>query len=104
MVLIFGKEHCPYTAAAVEDYQRRDLEVQYIDVKASREDMDRMLGYSAAATAGCPSSWTRRAKSRSASAAPEPFDPGRRARPHVETGTPSLARRSAGISTGFPAA
>lgn len=46
MVLIFGKAHCPYTAAAVEDYQRRDVEVQYIDVKKSREDMDRMLGYS----------------------------------------------------------
>lgn len=46
MVLIFGKEHCPYTSAAVDDYARRDVEVEFIDVKKSRADMERMLGYS----------------------------------------------------------
>ena len=46
MVLIFGKEHCPYTSAAVADYARRDIEVQYIDVKKDRAELERMLGYS----------------------------------------------------------
>lgn len=46
MVLIFGKEHCPYTTAALDDYARRDVEVDYIDVKKDRADMERMLGYS----------------------------------------------------------
>ncbi len=46
MVLIFGKEHCPYTSAALEDYGRRDVEVEYIDVKKDRAGMDQMLGYS----------------------------------------------------------
>jgi glutaredoxin len=43
MVLIFGKEHCPYTERAREDYAARKLEVQYVDVKKSRADLDRML-------------------------------------------------------------
>lgn len=46
MVLIFGKAHCPYTSAAVDDYKRRGVEIEYIDVKKSRADLDRMLGYS----------------------------------------------------------
>ena len=46
MVLIFGKENCPYTSAVREDYERRDVEVEYIDVKADRAEMERMLGYS----------------------------------------------------------
>ena len=46
MVLIFGKAHCPYTSAAVDDYKKRGLEVEYVDVKKSRADMDRMLSYS----------------------------------------------------------
>jgi glutaredoxin len=46
MVRIFGKENCPYTSAAREDYARRDVDVQYIDVKKSREAMEQMLGYS----------------------------------------------------------
>ena len=46
MVLIFGKEHCPYTEAALADYERRDVEVEYIDVRKSREAMEQMLGYS----------------------------------------------------------
>jgi len=45
MVLIFGKENCPYTRAASEDYAQRDIEFEYIDVRSSRSEMDRMLGY-----------------------------------------------------------
>jgi glutaredoxin len=47
MVLIFGKENCPYTAAARADYERRDIDVEYIDVKKNRDAMEQMLGYSA---------------------------------------------------------
>ena len=46
MVLIFGKAHCPYTAAALDDYKGRGIEIEYIDVKKSRADMDRMLSHS----------------------------------------------------------
>ena len=46
MVLIFGKENCPYTAAARADYARRDIDVEYIDVRQSRAAMEHMLGYS----------------------------------------------------------
>ena len=46
MVLIFGKEHCPYTSAALEDYDRRDIAVEYIDVKKDCAGMEQMLGYS----------------------------------------------------------
>ncbi len=43
MVLIFGKENCPYTQRARQDYDARHVEFQYVDVKKSRADMDRML-------------------------------------------------------------
>lgn len=46
MVLIFGKEHCPYTQAALDHYEGRDIPVEYIDVKKSRADLDRMMDYS----------------------------------------------------------
>jgi len=46
MVLIFGKENCPYTRAALDDYAKRDVAVDYIDVKKDRADLERMLGYS----------------------------------------------------------
>ncbi len=46
MVLIFGKEQCPYTSAAIDDYSRRDVEFEYIDVKKDRAELERMLGYS----------------------------------------------------------
>ena len=49
MVLIFGKENCPYTQRARDDYQARGSEVRYIDVKKSREDMARMLEHSGGA-------------------------------------------------------
>jgi glutaredoxin len=45
-VLIFGKDACPYTQAAVEDYRRRGHEVEYVRVTGSATDLERMLGYS----------------------------------------------------------
>lgn len=45
MVVIFGKDHCPYTQAAVEDYKKRG-DVQYVNVKKSSADLERMLTYS----------------------------------------------------------
>jgi glutaredoxin len=46
MVLIFGKQNCPYTQAARDDYAKRGVAFQYLDVKASRAEMDRMLVFS----------------------------------------------------------
>ena len=46
MVLIFGKENCPYTAAARTEFEGRDIDVQYIDVKKDRSALEQMLGYS----------------------------------------------------------
>lgn len=46
MVLIFGKESCPYTRAAKDDYARRDIDFEFIDVRSSQAELDRMLGYS----------------------------------------------------------
>ena len=43
MVLIFGKENCPYTARARQDYEARSVPFEYVDVKKSRADMARML-------------------------------------------------------------
>lgn len=45
-VLIFGKDHCPYTEAAVEDYARRGIATQYINVKKDPGALERMLGFS----------------------------------------------------------
>jgi glutaredoxin 3 len=45
-VLIFGKDSCPYTQAAVDDYKRRGVEMKYVNVKKSAADLERMLVYS----------------------------------------------------------
>ena len=45
-VLIFGKDTCPYTQAARDDYARRHVEVQYFNVKKNAADLKRMLEYS----------------------------------------------------------
>jgi glutaredoxin 3 len=46
MVLIFGKDGCPYTEGACDDYAARKVPFQYINVKKNAADLDRMLGYS----------------------------------------------------------
>jgi glutaredoxin len=43
MITIFGKDTCPYTRAAIEDHERRGVAVQYVNVKKSAADLDRML-------------------------------------------------------------
>jgi glutaredoxin 3 len=43
MVVIYGKENCPYTERARQDYTARDIAFQYVDVKKSRSDLERML-------------------------------------------------------------
>jgi glutaredoxin len=42
-VLIYGKDSCPYTAAAIEDYQARKVPYRYINVKKDRAELDHML-------------------------------------------------------------
>ena len=46
MVTIFGKDTCPYTQAARDDYQRRGVRVEYINVKKNAADLERMLTFS----------------------------------------------------------
>jgi len=42
-VLIYGKDACPYTQAARDDYQARKVPFRYINVKKDRAELDRML-------------------------------------------------------------
>lgn len=42
-VVIYGKSGWPYTTAARDDYGRRNVQLEYVDVKMSREGLDRML-------------------------------------------------------------
>jgi glutaredoxin len=46
LVLIFGKDGCPYTEAAIEDFARRGIAAEYINVKKTPADLERMLGFS----------------------------------------------------------
>lgn len=46
MTLIFGKDNCPYTIAAREDCEHRHIAFEYVNVKRSPADLDRMLQYS----------------------------------------------------------
>jgi glutaredoxin 3 len=46
MVVIFGKDSCPYTLAAREDCERRGVPFEYVDVKKNPADLERMLRYS----------------------------------------------------------
>jgi glutaredoxin len=47
MVTIFGKDTCPYTQAALEDYERRQIAFEYVNVKKSAAELERMLTFSA---------------------------------------------------------
>jgi glutaredoxin len=42
-VLIYGKEGCPYTAAAIRDHQRRGVAHRYIDVLKDPAELQRMV-------------------------------------------------------------
>jgi glutaredoxin 3 len=45
-ILIFGKDTCPYTMAAREDYAKKGYEVLYVNVKQDAAGMEEMLKYS----------------------------------------------------------
>jgi len=46
VVYIFGKDTCPYTQAARDDFQRRHVAFEYVNVKKNPAALQRMLGYS----------------------------------------------------------
>ncbi len=46
MVYIFGKDACPYTQAARDDYARRGIAFEYINVKKNPAELERMLSFS----------------------------------------------------------
>jgi len=46
MVTIYGKDSCPYTQAARDDYDQRNILFTYINVKKSAADLKRMLEFS----------------------------------------------------------
>ncbi|NUR54979.1 MAG: glutaredoxin family protein [Acidobacteria bacterium] len=43
MVTIFGKDSCPYTNAARDDYSKRGIAIEYVNVKKNAADLERML-------------------------------------------------------------
>lgn len=45
-VLIFGQDLCPYTSRAREDYSRRRIPFDYINVLNDADGLKRMLEYS----------------------------------------------------------
>jgi glutaredoxin 3 len=45
-VVIYGKDSCPYTLAAREDYERRGVTVDYVNVKKHRDGLEKMLVHS----------------------------------------------------------
>ena len=45
-VLIFGQDLCPYTARAREDFSRRRIPFEYVNVLADNVGLERMLQYS----------------------------------------------------------
>jgi glutaredoxin 3 len=45
-VLIYGKDACPYTTAAREDYARRKIAFEYVNVLADAGRLKEMLKHS----------------------------------------------------------
>jgi len=43
MVTIYGKDSCPYTRAARDDYERRGIAFDYINVKKDAAQLEHML-------------------------------------------------------------
>jgi glutaredoxin len=46
MVLIFGKDGCPYTQGARDHYAGENIPFQYVNVKKNVAELERMLKYS----------------------------------------------------------
>jgi glutaredoxin 3 len=42
-VIIYGKDSCPYTVAARDDYAQRQIPFRYINVKKDPAELQRML-------------------------------------------------------------
>ena len=45
-ILIFGKDDCPYTSNARDDYSKRIIPFDYINVINNADEMERMLKFS----------------------------------------------------------
>jgi glutaredoxin 3 len=45
-VVIYGKDSCPYTVAARDDYAGRGVPVRYVNVKKDPAGLERMLSLS----------------------------------------------------------
>jgi glutaredoxin len=43
MTLIYGKDGCPYTQAARDDYATRGVPFEYINVKKNAAELEHML-------------------------------------------------------------
>jgi glutaredoxin 3 len=43
MVVIYGKDSCPYTQAARDDYARRGIPFEYVNVKKHAAELEKML-------------------------------------------------------------
>ena len=46
MVVIYGKDSCPYTQAARDDYARRGIPFEYVNVKKNPAQLEKMLTFS----------------------------------------------------------
>ena len=46
MVVIYGKDSCPYTQAARDDYAARGIAFEYVNVKKNAAELDKMLRFS----------------------------------------------------------
>ena len=46
MIRIFGKDSCPYTQAARDDYAGRGVPFEYVNVKKNPSALDEMLVFS----------------------------------------------------------
>jgi len=46
MVLIFGKDTCPYTTAARDHYRDEGVPFEYLNVKKNAAELNRMLEFS----------------------------------------------------------
>ena len=46
MVIIYGKNGCPYTAAARKDFEARGIHYDYLDVQTDPQALEAMLAKS----------------------------------------------------------
>ena len=46
MVYIYGKDGCPYTQAARDDYAGRQVAFEYVNVQKNAANLERMLAFS----------------------------------------------------------